>query len=186
MEGITTKIDSIKSASKTKGGEELERRVTKIKEDLQTAHTEAMSGNEKRIEGLTGQLHSHLVTSAATAALASAGAIDVDLALPHLVSQIRVAEEDGKFNVNVVDAAGDPRYSGTTGAPMTIPELVADFKGNKKFEPLFKSESHSGGGRQTTQRTGMRTTQGEKSSMEKIASGVQGGGTGNTAPAGMK
>jgi F0F1-type ATP synthase membrane subunit b/b' len=186
LEGMQGKIDEIKAASKTKGGEELERRVSKIKEDLQTAHNSEKEGLTKRIEALTGQLYEHLVTSAATSALAEAKAIDVDLVLPHLVGQIKVSEEDGKFVVNVVDGAGDPRYSGTTGAPMTVDELVGEMKGNKKYEPLFASEAHTGGGGQPTHRAGVRVPQGEKTSLQKIAAGVQQGGTGNRPPAGMK
>lgn len=185
-EGIQAKIDEIKKDSKTKGGEDLERRVSKIKEDLQSSHNSEKEGLVKRIEALTGQLHGHLVTSTATAALAEAGAIDVDLVLPHLANQVKVSEEDGKFLVNVVDGAGDPRYSGTTGAPMTIKELVAEMKGNKKYEPLFKSEAHSGGGARPTARPGMRDSGGEKTSMQKIAAGVQRGGTGNAPPSGMR
>lgn len=173
-EGIEAKIQEIKDASKTKGGEELERRVTKIKEDLSTAHRSELEGRDKRIEALTGQLHGHLVTSTATAALAEAGAIDVDLVLPHLVSQVKVSEEDGKFTVNVVDAAGDPRYSGTTGAPMTIKELVSEMKANQKYQPLFKSEAHSGGG---TRPTAHRPAGGggEKTSLQKIGGALAAG-----------
>lgn len=185
-EGIQAKIDEIKKDSKTKGGEDLERRVSKIKEDLQSSHNSEKEGLVKRIEALTGQLHGHLVTSTATAALAEAGAIDVDLVLPHLANQVKVSEEDGKFLVNVVDGAGDPRYSGVTGAPMTIKELVAEMKGNKKYEPLFKSEAHSGGGARPTARPGMRDSGGEKTAKQKIAAGVARGGTGNAPPSGMR
>jgi hypothetical protein len=175
IEGINAKIDEIKSTHKTKNGEELERRVTKIKEDLSTTHRQEVEVHQKRITALTGQLHGHLVVSTATAALAEAGAIDVDLVLPHLQSQVKVTEEDGKFAVNVVDAAGDPRYSGTTGAPMTIKEAVLEMKSKEKFAPLFKSESHSGGGRPTTQRPGQRAGNAPKSSRDKIAHAVQTG-----------
>ena len=173
VEGIQAKIDAIKAASKSKGGEDLERQVTKIKEDLQKAHNVELEVKTKRIEGLTGQLHELLVTSAATAALAEAKAIDVDLVLPHLNKQVKVSEEDGKFNVNVVDAAGDPRYSGTTGAPMTIKEAVAEMKATQKFELLFESEAHTGGGNNhTTNRSGQRPMGEPKTSLQKISGAI--------------
>ncbi len=175
IEGIQAKIAEIKETHKTKGGEELERKVGKIKEDLASTHKKEVEARDERIAALTRQLHGHLVTSTATAALAEAGAIDVDLVLPHLSGQVKVSEEDGKFLVNVVDKAGDPRYSGATGAPMTIKELVAEMKAAEKFAPLFKSESHSGGGRPTTSRPGQRAGDGPKSSRQKIASGIAGG-----------
>ena len=173
VEGIQAKIDAIKAASKSKGGEDLERQVTKIKEDLQKVHNVELEVKTKRLEGLTGQLHELLVTSAATAALAEAKAIDVDLVLPHLNKQVKVSEEDGKFNVNVVDAAGDPRYSGTTGAPMTIKEAVAEMKATQKFELLFESEAHTGGGNNhTTNRSGQRPMGEPKTSLQKISGAI--------------
>lgn len=175
LEGINTRMEEIKATHKTKTGEELERKVAKIKEDLSSAHRTEVEKYTKRIEALTGQLHSHLVTSTATAALAEAGAIDVDLVLPHLQTQVKVAEEDGKFNVFVVDGAGDPRYSGNTGAPMTIKELVAEMRSKDKFAPLFKSDSHSGGGRAPGGRPPQRDTGEPKSPRAKIASAVQSG-----------
>lgn len=175
LEGIKAKIEEVKATHKTKTGEELERKVSKIKEDLSTTHRAEVDAHQKRIEALTNQLHNHLVISTATAALAEAGAIDVDLVLPHLQSQVTVTEEDGKFSVNVVDAAGDPRYSGTTGAPMTIKEAVLEMRAKEKFGPLFKSDSHSGGGRQPSQRPGVRAGNAPKTSREKIAHAVQTG-----------
>jgi hypothetical protein len=146
LEGFTTRINELQTAAKTKTGEELTRQVTKIKEDLGTAHRSELEKHTKRIEALTGQLHGLLVTSSATAALAQAEVIDAELVLPFIHQQVRVGEENGKFTVSVIDKAGDPRYSGVTGAPMTIAELVQEMKAAEKYAPLFKSSSHSGGG----------------------------------------
>jgi len=146
LESFTKKIAELEAAGKTKTGEELQRQVAKIKEELGTAHRGEIEKYTKRIEALTGQLHSLMVTSAATSALVEAEVVDAELVLPFIHQQVRVGEADGKFVVSVVDKAGDPRYSGATGAPMTIAELVREMKATEKFAPLFKSNSHSGGG----------------------------------------
>jgi hypothetical protein len=135
-------------------------------------HDKDLEARDSRIKGLTGQLHGHLVTSAATSALAAAGSIDTDLAMPHLARQVQVQEEDGKFNVHVVDAQGDTRYSGSTGAPMTITELVAEMKGTDKFKPLFKSEAPKGGGKQPGHTHVPAGGGGEMSATDKIEAGL--------------
>lgn len=145
-EGVNAKLAELNDSLKKKGGEDLQRQVEKIKHDLAQAHAKEIQGRDARVEALTGQLHNLLVTNEATSALSEAGVIDADLAIPFVTKQVKVAEQDGKFTVSVTDDAGDVRYSGVTGAPMTIKELVAEMKGKEKFGPLFKSEAPSGGG----------------------------------------
>jgi hypothetical protein len=178
LEGFTTTVEQLKKASKNKGAEDLDRQVAKIKEDLAKAHTTEKEGLTKRIDALTGQLHGLLVTNDATNALTKAGAINADLVLPHINNQVKVSEEDGKFIVHVVDQAGDTRYSGTTGAPMSIAELVDEMKSNETYQPLFKSEAPAGGGKTTTQRKQHvipGKSQEELTPQEKIAAGLRAG-----------
>ena len=178
LEGVTTKMDELKKGAKNKGAEDLDRQVSKIKEDLAKAHTDEKDGLTTRIGALTKQLHGLLVTNDATQALAQAGAIDADLVLPHINSQVKVSEEDGQFMVHVVDQAGDMRYSGTTGSPMSITELVGELKANDKYKPLFKSESPSGGGKGPTQRrqsTVPGQGQEDRTPERKIADGLRAG-----------
>lgn len=146
LEGFNSKLTELNEQLKKKGGEDLSRQVEKIKQDLATAHAKELETRDKRVEALTGQLHGLLVTNEAKGALTEANVIDADLALPFVQNQVKVAEDDGKFMVSVVDDAGDVRYSGVTGAPMTIKELVAEMKSKEKFAPLFKSEAPGGGG----------------------------------------
>jgi len=166
-------------ADATKGNktkEEFARQIEKVKGDLGSEYASKIEAANQRAEALQGQLHSILVTGEAKSALADAGAIDAELALPFLERQVKVAEEDGKFQVLVVDSAGDPRYSGVTGAPMSLKELVAEMKGQDKFGPLFKSGAGQGGGtpadgaRRAPQR---QVAEGDMTPKQKIAAGIE-------------
>lgn len=178
LEGFNAQVETLKKGAKNKGAEDLDRQVTKIKEDLAKTHTTEKEALGNRITALTGQLHGLLVTNTATTALTAAGALDAELVLPHLNTQVKVSEEEGKFNVHVVDKAGDTRYSGTTGSPMSISELVLEMKANDKYKPLFKSEAPAGGGKGPTQRR-QQTIPGQGQEdltpQQKIAKGLAAG-----------
>ena len=107
-------------------------------------HSQQIKDKDTRISALKTQLHGHLVDSAAVSALKDS--IDPDLALPFVKKQVKVEEVEGKFQVNVIDNAGDVRYSGVTGDRMSIKELVDEMKTQGKYKPLFKSQAPAGGG----------------------------------------
>ena len=147
--------------------EDMTRQLDKIKADLGKSHAEELKKAIKRGDALKDQLYSHLVTSAAKTALAEAGAIDSDLALPFIERQVRIDEEDGKLSVNVLDKAKDVRYSGTSGAPLSVVELVQEMKDQDKYGPLFKSEA-GGGGSGTPAEGGRRGAPGKKMNREDM------------------
>lgn len=171
----------IEEISKGKKGvnvtEEVDKAVKAAKEALAQTHMGELKKHEERNGALRNQLYSLLVTNSATTALAEANALDPTLVLPFVREQVKVDEEDGKFRVYVVGETGDVRYSGTTGEPMSIKELVGEMKSTERFKPLFKSESHTGGGADAhTTGAGRKpvTTSagGEKSSVQKISHGL--------------
>jgi hypothetical protein len=171
LEAFNEKLNEAVKGKKTQ--EDFLRQVEKVKSDLGAEYAQKIEAEQARAEALKNQLHGILVTGEARSALAEAGAIDADLALPFLSQQVRVAEEDGKFQVLVVDQAGDPRYSGVTGAPMSVKELVMEMKGQEKFGPLFKSESKSGAGTPAAGQRRAPAPGGENmSSTDKIAAGL--------------
>lgn len=128
----------------TKGGD-AKVNLEKIKQDLASAHAKDLEKANKRGEALQNQLYGLLVENAATAAVAELKGVP-ELLLPFIKQQVKVVEEEGQFNVYVVDGSGDRRYSGVTGQPMTIKELVAEMKANEKYGRLFESEAPAGGG----------------------------------------
>lgn len=174
LENFKEQLAEASKVAKKGGDKDAERQIEKIKADLAKGHATAMEGKDARIGALTKKLYNVMFTGEAKSSLADAGVIDPDLALPFLQNQVKVAEEDGDFKVNVVDQAGDLRYSGTTGAPMNINELVAEMKGTEKYQTLFKSEALGGGDTKPgapARKPG--APQVDKSPQQKIADGLK-------------
>lgn len=169
-EAVDTKLKELQDEL-AKGGD-AKLNLDKIKSDLAAAHAKEVEKANKRGEALQSQLYGLLVENAATAAVVELKGVP-ELLLPFIKNQVKVIEENGEFKVFVVDGAGDQRYSGVTGSPMTIKELVAEMKANEKYGRLFESETPPGGGmppgggRQAPRQQGR-----ELSANEKIAAGL--------------
>ncbi|HLC40261.1 MAG TPA: hypothetical protein VJO34_01385 [Methylomirabilota bacterium] len=151
--------------------------IEKIKADLAKAHVGETEKVTRRAEALQKQLYTVMVESTAKSAIAEAKG-DVDLLLPFVTGKIVVKEEDGAFKVYVVDGSQSIRYSGVTGEPMTIKELVGEMKAAEKYGKLFVSEAPSGGGTPPSGPVGgSRILPGGKelSSTEKISMGLKKG-----------
>ena len=173
--GVEAKISEIKEASKGKG-DEIDRLVAKATDAAKAKHAEELAKKDMTVGKLTKALEHSQVVGAATSALSAAGAIDPDLALPHVRQHLKMHEDDdGNFGVMVVDESGDPRWN-DHGGHMSIEELVKDMKKSKKYASLFRSESHSGGGaRPGRVGGGSGNNNGrEKSATSKIAAGLRG------------
>lgn len=172
-DGIKDKIKEIEKSAKKGGDDEVERRVKAATGELKRGHDAEVTALKTQLEARTGQLHKTLISSATSSALASAKALHPDVLLPHLAQHIRVKEnDDGEHSLSVVDENGEQRYDGT-GQPLSVAGLVEEFKGKEAFQSLFSSETKSGGGRQTTQTRQTTGKGGEKSSLEKISSGLE-------------
>lgn len=146
--------------------------LDKVRQELAEAHSKELTKASARAEALQTQLYSVLVENEATTAIAEMKGVP-ELLLPFVKNQVKVLDQDGQFNVFVVDAQGDQRYSGVTGQPMTIRELIAEMKTNEKFGRLFESETPDGGG--MPPRGGIvppRPNSAPKTATEKIASGL--------------
>lgn len=170
-ESVAAKIQELQQEL-TKGGD-AKLNLEKIKQDLSAAHSKELEARTTREQALQNQLYGLLVKNEATSAIAEAKGLP-DLLMPFIENQVKVQEKDGQNMAYVVDAQGDIRYSGITGQPMTIKELVGEMKANEKFGRLFESEDQRGGG-------GMPPTGGGRppapkgrvlSANEKIAQGL--------------
>lgn len=176
LSAFESKLNEVREAGNSKTVKDVERQIEKIRTDLTTAHKGEVEKHTTTIAALRGQLHSLMVTSSAVTALSEANALDADLVLPYINSQVKVVEEqDGRLGVQVVDKQGDVRYSGTTGNPMTIKELVGEMKADAKYGPLFKSEAHTGGGGQPTRLPGGVPSGQPKTSRGKISHALETG-----------
>jgi len=169
---ITEKIRTLQEQAAAGKGIDPE----KIKADLAKGFQKEREQLSTRAEALQKQLYGLLVENAGNAAIAEEKGV-AELLLPFIATQTRTVEEDGVFKVQVIDAAGDVRYSSVTGAPMTIKELVKEMKTNEKFARAFDSEvqtNQGGGGANPAQRRQNPGAQ-DRSKMsagDKIAAGL--------------
>lgn len=172
-EAFKTKITEAQGAASG----DIERQAAKIKESLEKEYGKRGEASGLRIKALETQLFTLMGTGEAKKALGEVGAIDVDLALPFVNERLKTVEENGEFAVRVMDAQGDLSYSGITGKPKTVTELVKEMKGNPKFGPLFKSDTPQGGGPTPGAPSGKAPPKGEpaKSPTDKIAAGLKAG-----------
>lgn len=149
--------------------------IEKIRNEFSQAHQVELNKRDARNKALQDQLYGLMVDQAATVALASLKG-DPELALPFVRNQVKVQEEDGKFNVFVVDQSGDRRYSAATGQPMSIKELVAEMRADKRYGRLFDADAPNGGGMTPGGGKGKpNNPAAPKSSIDKIASGLSKG-----------
>lgn len=154
-------------------GDKAKLNLDKIREELAAGHSREIAAQKARTDALQNQLYSLLVENAATTATVDARGVP-ELLLPFIKNQVRVLEEDGEFRVFVTDAQGDRRYSGITGQPLTIKELVLEMKANEKYGRLFESEAPQGGGMIPGSGTrAIAKQQAPKSANDKILFGLQ-------------
>lgn len=147
LDGVNDRIAEVRKAGKGKGSEDVEKAVKSAQDAMAKAHVTQLTAVAEENKALTGQLYGQMVINEAESALNAAGAVNSKLLMPFIKEKVGVSKEDGNFKIYVKNETGDVRYSGTTGDPMSIKELVAEFKGDEAYGPMFKSETPSGGGK---------------------------------------
>jgi polyhydroxyalkanoate synthesis regulator phasin len=131
--------------------EKVKRAKAAMEGTFSTKETEYQSEIKTRdtaIDGLKGQLRGLLVTNQIKAELSKLNPVEgVDDAIELLAERsIRTVEKDGKFEVQVVDAAGNIRHKldGSTLVPLTVSDLMSEIKEAKPG--LFQAEPKGGVG----------------------------------------
>lgn len=144
----------------------------KWKVEMESVKARELAAKDGEVQAMRKSLESHIVTSTAMQALASHDG-NATLLLPHVVSNVRMTSENGKWNAVVVDGEGDPRIN-SKGTPMTIEELVVEMKANPTFAPGFKASGNSGSGLPPGHAKGAHTREakGNLSPMDKIRAGL--------------
>ncbi len=97
---------------------------------------------------LEGELHNTKINMAAHKAITDAGGVP-DLLMHKVTSAMQIREENGKFEVVVVNEAGEPKLTskpGEYGTNMTVDEFVAELKEVEVLAPAFKGSGATGGG----------------------------------------
>lgn len=148
---VTAKLERLGELEKIDPDKEADRlaeaKVQPIKQQLVDAHNDEKKGWNEREKLLLGVVDEAKRTSAATKAIIDAGG-DPEVLLPHVLGSTKLVEKDGKFDVVVVDGAGNPRIGDAAGANMTLDGLVGELKSKDSFAPLFQASGATGGGAQ--------------------------------------
>lgn len=151
-------VEQYKNADPTQQAQKIAEAQVK---ELQTKFAQKEQDYQSRLKGTIGQLENVLVINSATQAILEEKGVP-DLLLPHVTRHIKMREVDaGKMIAEVVDGNGVPRIGDMNGNPMTIPDLVKEFKANPTFAPAFDATGAKGSGSGTDPNS-RRTTAGNK------------------------
>ena len=143
---------------------------------LETRHQAELKTLEDRLTAMRSALEQNLIDTQAAQAIAQAGG-SVPLLLPHVKAQTKLGEENGHYQVQVLDDQGQPRLAPGTGKPMTLADLVAEMRASqdygRAFDGLGASGSGSGAGlaRGSAPSVSVRDHQAFMANVEKIAAG---------------
>lgn len=143
---------------------------------LRKQMTEAFEEKERllvgRNEALQGQLYTTLVVNEAHKAISEHKG-DAHLLMGFITESVKTVEENGKLVARVFDAEGDVRLGGT-GLPMTVSERVAEMKRDPRYSKLFEADAKPGSNPPPNRLPGgMPAQKKDKSSVEKIAAGLE-------------
>ena len=117
-----------------------------LKAQLIEKHNGDMTKVQAELDADRGFIRETLADSVASKEIAALEG-NVKLLLPHVLRQIKVERgANGKWGAVVVDAEGNARISNAQGKPMTIAELVAEFKASDEYAIAFKGSGASGSG----------------------------------------
>lgn len=153
------------------GGKDAAGELQRLRDEMTKANQAALAERDAAVEGLRNQLFTQMVDSEAIRAISEQKGVS-ELLMPFVRQQVKAVQEDGQLRVYVVDENGDRRYSGTSGNPMSIPELVSEMKGNARYGRLFESEAPRGTGMTPSQPRRAQPPRAELSSTEKIQAGL--------------
>ena len=141
------KVDEIKDFNPD---EKIAEGIKAREKQLLDAHALERESLQKSNTGLLDQLRKSEIVANATKAIAEQGG-SIGLLLPIVESQTRLKHIEGKGYVpEVINADGHGRISGSDGQPMTIDQLVTEFKSNDVYAQAFNGTGHSGTGASDT------------------------------------
>jgi DNA-binding transcriptional MerR regulator len=136
---LLTKLGEEEAKKAEKAGE-----WEKLKAQILESHKKEMGKKDEEIAKMRQSLESYLVDASATAAIAELKGVP-QLLLPHVKTSVKVVENEGRYVVQIVDAAGTPRVN-SKGEPLTIKELVEEMRLSEVFGRAFEPTGTSGGG----------------------------------------
>ena len=141
---LKTFVDDLQG--QVKGGKEIKINLEKVQAEADKRVAAVTQTKDGELTEMRGALHKHLISDAASRALAEHKG-SMDLLLPHVVNACKVVRnpDNGSYSVTVLDEQGDSRFD-SAGALMGVAGLVAEMKTKEKYERAFDSEAKTGTG----------------------------------------
>jgi len=162
-----------------KGGKEIKINMEKVNAEADRRVATVTETKDGELAEMRAALSKHLISDAASRALAEHKG-SIDLLLPHVLASCKMVRKDsGDYGVTVLDAQGDARLD-SAGGFLGVGGLVAEMKTQEKFGRAFESEAVKGSGTtpgsmsRTTVRPGMQGSE-NLSPTQKIAIGLKKG-----------
>jgi hypothetical protein len=159
-----------------KGGE-LKVNLENIKKDYETRNKAIVDDSNGKVAKMQASLEKYMIGNAALVALAKHGGNAALLQSIVKSAAKVVADENGEFSVRILDEAGSPRSNGA-GGWLDIDGYVGELKSNATYAAAFASEAKGGTGKKPGSEHNPapgKKTDGERTSVDKIASGLQKG-----------
>ena len=127
-------------------------------EQLVEKHQVEMSASVDNAKAYRSKVESLMVDQALATAIRKNGGNEgtVTMLMPHLKGQVSLREmADGNLIPEVVDQVSkQPRIGDSIGTPMSMDQLVGEFKGSDTFAAAFPGTGTTGGGTQTSNNGG--------------------------------
>lgn len=138
----------------SKNADETKAQIDALKNQLGKKHGEEIEALNNQLSAMTDQMSHELIKSKAIEALAKHGG-NAELLMPHLMSQTKLEENDGRYSAVVIDNNGDVRISSQANSMdnMTIDELVTSMRASDTFAPAFTGSGATGSGASGSQAT---------------------------------
>lgn len=177
LAALTTFVDDLQG--QVKGGKEIKINMEKVNTEADRRVAAVTSAKDGELTEMRAALSKHLISDAATRALAHHKG-HVDLLLPHVLASCNMHRLDnGDYGVVVLDAQGDARLN-SAGGFMGVNDLVAEMKTQEAYGRAFDSESAAGAGTTPGSLSRSNMRQGTQNSadlspIQKIALGLKKG-----------
>ena len=128
-----------------KGGKEIKINMEKVNAEADKRVAVVTETKDGELAEMRAALSKHLISDAASRALAEHKG-SIDLLLPHVLASCKMVRKDsGDYGVTVLDAQGDARLD-SAGGFLGVGGLVAEMKTQEKFGRAFESEAKDGSG----------------------------------------
>jgi len=118
-------------------------------DQLVSKHQEALESSENTTKAYRGKVEDLMVDQTLAAAIRAGGGDEgtVTLLMPHLKAHVALRETGDNFITEVVDPlTKEPRIGDNVGSPMSMEQLIVEFRDSNMFASAFPGTGQSGGG----------------------------------------